>query len=158
MCYVLLAVCLMFVLKCDFCFGSLNIHMQLNLAYVQCKISISQNWCRFFFLAFNFVLRLFMSRSRFLSPINGMRRISVVKLNRSETYPDKLDNLKFFECSVRCMWRRHLTVTDYYNYVFASVPTAVIVPYIDILSIDSMHSSHRSLQRKNRTEQEVRHK
>lgn len=75
---------------------------------------------------------------------------SLEKLFCVPTYRDKLSNPRFFECSVRCMWRRHSTVTDCYNYVFASDPTAVIGRHIDILSIDSMHSSHRSLQKKKR--------
>lgn len=60
-----------------------------------------------------------------------------------------------FECYVRCIWRRHLTAKDYYNYGFASDPTAANVRRIYILSIGSMHSSHRLLQIK-RNEDNVR--
>lgn len=67
-------------------------------------------------------------------------------VNELITYPDKSSNRMFFECLVRCMWRRHLTVTDYCNYVFAFDPMVAIGLHIDTPSKGSMDCSRRLLQ------------
>lgn len=104
----------------------------------------------FFFLIFSF-LRLFMNLKFFFIADQWHATVRFVfeRRERGVTYRDTLNNPKFFVCSVRCMWRHHLTVTDYYSYVYVFDPTAAIDRHIDIQSIDSMYSSHHSLQKRN---------
>lgn len=150
MCYVLLGLSV-FVLKCDLGFGSSNIHKQLNLANVQSKMEFLVVSAIFSPAEFCFAV-IYESLAIFIADRCNEKESAVQsERNCSETYRDNLNNLEFFECSGRCMWRRHSTATDCYNYVFAFDPTAVIALHIGILSIDSKRSSRRSLQRKKQT-------
>lgn len=63
------------------------------------------------------------------------------------TYLGKVNSREFFVHSeVDCMWHHHSMASDYCNFVYVFVQM-VIVLGIDILSIGSMRSNHRSLQR-----------